>query len=39
MPDFLYDLFVGHEVVHALVTPAEGGMMCIVEKVPHSRDI
>lgn len=24
MPDFLYDLFVGHEVGHALVTPAEG---------------
>ena len=24
MPAFLYDLFVGHEVGHALVTPAEG---------------
>ena len=24
MPDFLYDLLIGHEVGHALVTPAEG---------------
>ena len=39
MPDFPYDLFVGHEVAYALVTPAEGGMMPFVEKVPHSRDI
>lgn len=32
MPDFLYDLLIGHEVGHGLVTPAEGWHDAVCEQ-------
>jgi hypothetical protein len=34
MPEFLYDLFIGHEVGHALETPAEGWHNAVTNHSP-----
>ena len=35
MPEFLYDLFIGHEVGHALETPAEGWHNAVTTHSPN----
>ena len=39
MSNQLYDLFMGHEVGHALITPADGWHDAVCEEVQPTKDI